>query len=265
MEQQPYNPEDPIKVGHNFEEIYLHNDEQGRPLYGFTLQRNTFTKFHTYPEFQGGIVKLPQLTLSDDPYAITHADMLAAQAEQSGIFTADIAPSSTPNPERDAMSSDEWLQSYARGGVTIAKDCFAGQQHLSLEVPTDYAVKLAKGCFDKNAVIELFLPENIGIKRVEYSHATPHGRHSDQWLLLAHQNFNYQGTQRDQVNFAMYDAHEYQPREDECCFFVKTLPTKKLTTCNMAGHQCGYQAHLSAAKQAASTTRVIVRDLDRDR
>ena len=264
MEQQPYNPEDPIKVGHNFEEIYLHNDEQGRPLYGFTLQGHTFTKFHTYPNFHGEIIELPQLPLTDDPFAITHADMLAAQAEQGGLMTADTAPSSAPNPVRDAMSSDEWLQNYAQGGLTIAKGCFAGHRHLSLSVPHNYAVKLAKGCFDKNAVVELFLPQAIGIKHVDYSYATPHGRSSDQWLLLAHHAFNYQAARSDSVHFAMYDAHDYQPRENECCFFVKTLPSKKLTTCNLAGKACGYQARLSATPNA-TMTHVIARDLERDR
>ena len=248
MEQQPYNPTDPIKVGQNYEEIYLQKDAQGRPLYGFTVQGRTVTHFHTYPDFHNATVELPQLALSDDPFVITHADMLAAQAERHGIFTADQAPSSTPDPIRDAMSSDEWLQNYAQGGLTVAKGCFAGHRHLSLAVPNEYAVKLAKGCFDQDAVIELFVPQAIGLKRVDYSHATPHGRNSDQWLLLAHHAFNYQGSRCEAVNFEIYHAQDYQAHTNECCFFVKTLPSKKLTTCNLAGAQCGYQARLSAER-----------------
>ena len=256
----------PIKVSHNYEEVYIHNDEQGRPQYAFIVRGHTFARFHAYEDFTGGVVELPQIDLSDDAYSISHADMLAAQAEQSGIFTAEVAPSSAPNDERDAMSSDEWLQYYAEGGMTIARDCFAGHDHLRLQVVSNYSVKLEDGCFDPHADIELTLPKDIGVKRIERSQApAPYGHSNKKWLLVAHQDFHYLAAQSTLDEFMMYDTHEYQPQENESNIIVKHLPikTKKLTTCNIAGAQCSYLSHLSSAK-SATTTHIVARDWERD-
>lgn len=230
-------PQTPVKVSENFDEVYLHNDEQGQPLYGFTVRGHTITQFHTYPSFQWQDVQLPQLDLSNDPWAIQHRDVLAAMAEQNGHFTAEFRPTAQPNPVRDAMSSDEWLQNYANGGLTVAKGCFAGYRNLRLKVPTDYSVKLADGCFDQHAKVELVLPNNVDVKCLEYSYATDQERGSEKWLLLAHRDFHYNRVQQDPDRFAVYATHNYQRRDRETQIFVSHLPQRKLTTCTVQPYQ----------------------------
>lgn len=251
--EQIHTPQKAVKVSPNFEEIYLAKDTDGNPLYGFSVQGHTVVQFHTYPAFSHEMIELPRLNLRDDPWVINHADMLAAQAEQAGTFTADHAPSPVANPVRDAMSSDEWLQNYANGGMTVAQGCFAGYDNLQVAVPNDYAVKLAPGCFDRHAHIELLLPADNCLKRVACSCATPHGRQSDQWLLVAHHAFNYQGTWHDLANFAAYTTSNYQRQAGETSFNVKYLPQTKLSTCTIAGHGCTYLSHL--AKQGGTALR----------
>lgn len=144
--------------------MYIMFDSKNNPEYGFTFAGNLLLKF---------------IPLTDQPiHSIILPKLVESKKCPDGI-----------NPSQNASNLDylkaEVLKKYISGSMEICTGCFEGVKQAEIMVPFDNSIKLEWGCFDRNADIELFLRNNLGLKQVDRRFDSGFGYQCNSWTVIA--------------------------------------------------------------------------------
>lgn len=178
----------PIKCG----KMYIKFDKNNHLEYGFEVKGNQIKKFIPLTDNEIDSIVLPRL-VDDNEFDFSSID-------ENGHCKALIY-----NQKRK-------IRDYVTGSVKICDGCFDGLNKAKIIVPFENSIMLDWGSFEKNAEVELVIPDNLTLKQIYRRFDDGFDYERENWTLIADKKitgqFGFDGYGKDDFSILEYNEED---------------------------------------------------------